>query len=193
MVNPFVEHTDAQLLLALRNNEYMAFNALYERYWPVVYSSAYKRLQDSATAKDITQDIFLQIWNRRNELDIVHLPSYLYTSVKNNVLKWMAKEERYKPIPELLEKWESKRHHPDEGLLYKEFLAVYEKLINQLPPAQREIYLLRYQQDMTTLEIARKLNISRKTVQNQLGKSTSFLRDSLSLYLILNVLLTQSS
>ncbi len=94
---------DQLLLQQLQNSDVAAFDALYDKYWKLVYSAAYKRLKDENYAKDITQDIFLQLWHRRHELKIEHLPAYLYTSVRNNVLKWMEKTQRITPVPELLE------------------------------------------------------------------------------------------
>ncbi len=63
-------------------------------------------------------------------------------------------------------------------------MKVYEALIKTLTPSQQEIFRMRYQQDMTTAQIAEQLNISRKTVQNQLGKSIIHLRESLLVALV---------
>lgn len=170
--------TNDQLLLQqLQNNDTAAFDALYDKYWGLVYSAAYKRLKDENYAKDITQDIFLQLWQRRHQLNITHLPAYLYTSVRNNVLKCMEKTQRITPIPELLE--QTAKEGADAALLRKEFMIKYENLINTLTASQQQIFRMRYQQELSTAEIAEKLNISRKTVQNQLGKSMNNLRELL--------------
>ena len=168
---------DQLLLQQLQSNDAAAFDALYDKYWKLVYSAAYKRLKDENYAKDITQDIFLQLWQRRHQLKIEHLPAYLYTSVRNNVLKWMGKEQRITPIPELLE--QTANEGADAALLRKEFMIKYENLINTLTASQQQIFRMRYQQELSTAEIAEKLNISRKTVQNQLGKSMNNLRELL--------------
>lgn len=168
---------DQLLLQQLQNNDAAAFDALYDKYWGLVYSAAYKRLKDENYAKDITQDIFLQLWQRRHQLKIEHLPAYLYTSVRNNVLKLMEKTQRITTIPELLE--QTARDGADAALLRKEFMIKYENLINTLTASQQQIFRMRYQQELSTAEIAEKLNISRKTVQNQLGKSMNNLRELL--------------
>lgn len=168
---------DQLLLQQLQSNDAAAFDALYDRYWKLVYSAAYKRLKDENYAKDITQDIFLQLWQRRHQLTITHLPAYLYTAVRNNVLKWMEKTQRITPVPELLE--QTANEGADAALLRKEFMIKYENLINTLTASQQQIFRMRYQQELSTAEIAEKLNISRKTVQNQLGKSMNNLRELL--------------
>lgn len=175
---------DKWLLAQLKEGSRTAFDALYERYWEQVYGAAYKRLQDAGFAKDITQDIFLQLWLRRGELEIDNLPAYLFTAVRNNVFKRMEKEKRYTPIPELMSLPDAPSNAADGTILRKEFMKVYEALIKTLTPSQQEIFRMRYQQDMTTAQIAEQLNISRKTVQNQLGKSIIHLRESLLVALV---------
>lgn len=182
---------DKSLLQQMQKGSINAFDTLYDKYWDVVYATAYKRLKDSAYAKDITQDIFLQLWLRREEIDIENLGSYLFTSVRNNVFKWLDKEQRYIPISELLLKLETAKDQSDGLLLKKELMARYEVIINALTPGQKEIFRLRYHEDLSTNEIADRLNISRKTVQNQLRKSVLQLRLSLGsvgfLFVLLNI------
>lgn len=176
---------DQQLLAQMREDDESAFHLLYDRYWEQVYSAAYKRLKDADYAKDITQDIFLQLWSRRKDLNIAFVPSYLYMSVRNNVFKWMEKEQRFTTIPDLLACLGKSSDNADVELLRKEFMAKYEALVDSLPAAQQAIFKLRFNEDLSTKEIAEKLNISRKTVQNQLGKSVGQLRDALDvLYLV---------
>ncbi|WP_316815782.1 RNA polymerase sigma factor [Pedobacter nyackensis] len=180
---------DKLLLLHMQQGSSSAFDALYDKYWEHVYAAAYKRLGDAAYAKDITQDIFLQLWVRRAEIDIENLGSYLFTSVRNNVFKWLDKEQRYTPISELLLQLETAKDQSDGLLLKNELMARYEVIINTLTPGQKEIFKLRYHEDLSTSEIADRLNISRKTVQNQLRKSVVQLRSSLGSVAFLLVLL----
>ena len=179
---------DQYLLTQMKGDDESAFHLLYDRYWEQVYNAAYKRLKDADYAKDITQDIFLQLWSRRKELQIAFVPSYLYMSVRNNVFKWMEKEQRFTTIPDLLACLEQRSDRADVELLRKEFMAKYEAMVNSLPAAQQTIFKLRFHEDLSTKEIAEKLNISRKTVQNQLGKSVGQLRDALDLLYIVALL-----
>lgn len=190
MINVNDNKTDDKLLLLrMQEGSSSAFDALYDRYWEEVYAAAYKRLKDAAYAKDITQDIFLQLWLRRAEIDIENLSSYLFTSVRNNVFKWLDKEQRYTPISELLLQLETAKDQSDGLLLKNELLARYEVIINTLTPGQKEIFKLRFHDDLSTNEIAERLKISRKTVQNQLRKSVVQLRSSLGSVAFLLVLL----
>jgi len=180
---------DKLLLLDLKEGRTEAFDALYEKYWKRTYAAAFKRLQNPEQAKDIIQDVFLQLWLKREETLIENLPAYLLTAVKNKVFNWMEKERKYTPVPELFLLLKTSQDQTDAELLRKEFSKTYEALINTLTISQQKIFRLRYQQDLSTSEIAEQLNISRKTVQNQLGKAIAQLRASLvmiSLLMIIN-------
>ncbi len=185
MIKPTKSKKDDQYLLDLmKADDESAFHLLYDKYWEQAYNAAYKRLKDADYAKDITQDIFLQFWSRRHELQLVSVPAYLYTAIRNNVFKWMEKEQRFTAIPDLLDLLVHERDQADVELLRKEFMQKYEALVNSLPAAQQTIFKLRFHEDLSTKEIAEKLDISRKTVQNQLGKSVNQLRDSLQVLYI---------
>ncbi|MBC6491401.1 RNA polymerase sigma factor [Flavihumibacter stibioxidans] len=179
---------DHQLLMELKSGSNLAFDALYDRYWEAVYTAAYKRLRDESSAKDITQDIFLQVWLRRNELEISNLKAYLLTAVRNNVLKKMEKENRFVPVPLLLLQLKTAGDKADADLMEKEFLKLYDAMVQSLTPSQQQIFRMRFQHDLSTEEIAEKLDISRKTVQNQLGKSVARLRESLLFFAVLFLL-----
>lgn len=176
---------DKLLLLKLKEGSIEAFDALYDKHWKSVYAAAFKRLQDPDQAKDITQDIFLQLWLKREESRIDNLPAYLHIATRNKVYNWMEKERRFVPVPELMLQLKSSRDQTDADLIRKDFEAACEALINTLTTSQQHIFRMRYQQDMSTSEIADVLSISRKTVQNQLGKAVAQLRASLLLLSII--------
>lgn len=177
--------SDKLLLLKLKEGNKEAFDVLYEKYWQGIYAAAFKRLQDPDLAKDMTQDVFLQLWLKREESDITNLSGYLYTSVKNMIFNWMERERKFTPIPELLLHLKVSLDQADAGILRNEFMQAYEALIVTLTPSQQVIFRMRYQQDLSTSEIAEQLNISRKTVQNQLTRAVAQIRASLTLVSLL--------
>jgi RNA polymerase sigma-70 factor (ECF subfamily) len=166
------ENADDRLLLRrMKENDEGAFTALYDKYWRLAYDTAYKRLNDTDLAKDLVQDIFVQLWNTRTSSDINNFPAWLTVAIRNNVYRYMQREKRLRSIKDLLLSVGSNNQEPDHKLLYKEFLVSYEKLINSLPEGQQTIFRLHYIDDLSTDLIAERLNISRKTVQNQLAKA----------------------
>lgn len=171
---------DFLLIEQIRENNTTAFNSLFNKYWQLAFGAAYKRLQNKEDAQDIVQEIFLQIWNNRDKLNIENFPAYLHVSVRNRVIKLAAKRKYDSPFSTHLIELIRNPAAVDDQLLYKEFFKAYEAFIATLPPQRQTIFKLRHQQELNTKEISQKLGISRKSVQNQLGKANDALRISLS-------------
>ncbi|SDE44361.1 RNA polymerase sigma-70 factor, ECF subfamily [Mucilaginibacter pineti] len=171
--------TDQDLLLHIRRGDRRAFNDLYDRHWDRVYSQAFKKLKDPDAAKDITQEVFIHLWAHRETNYIDNLDAYLFSSVRNNVFKILKKENNFIPIADLVFEAQSFCSQADAEILYKELEDAYMLLVNSMPPAQQKIYKMRFEDDLPTNEIADQLNISRKTVQNQLTRAVVLLRASL--------------
>lgn len=172
--------SDDELLLqqiGLGNKE--AFNLLYEKYWEKTYADAYKRLQDWDGAKDIVQDIFTHIWVKQKTLRIHNLPAYLNIAVRNKSFKFLAKQKLKHPFFGILETMPAASLQADNNILWKEFLSAYEAMLNVLPEKRQVIFRMRFQEDLSTKDIAAQLGISRKTVQNQLTRTVEELRVSL--------------
>lgn len=180
---------DSVLLVQVTEGDRAAFDILYERHFNVVYNSAYKRLKDADQAADIAQEVFVQLWLRNSKVPIENLSAYLFTLVRNNVFKFMERERRYEPLPMLYEELEGSNSGADAVLLYQEFLKAFEQLIESLTPQQRIIFKMRYEDDLTAAEIAHQLDLSPKTVRNQLGKALNQLRASFSMLFLLYFLL----
>lgn len=167
--------TDKLLLLQVQQGNKGAFNLLYDKYWAQAYSSAYKRLGDSEQAKDIVQDIFISIWLKRDTL-IENLPAYLNIAVRNRVFKLAEKNKNLTPLFEKLNTIPALHQNADSNIHYQEFCEGYEVLLSKLPPKRQMIFKLRFQEDFTTKAIADQMGITRKTVQNQLGKAIEHLK-----------------
>ncbi|MFC3197663.1 sigma-70 family RNA polymerase sigma factor [Parapedobacter deserti] len=158
-----------------------SFDRLYEKYWAYVFELAYARTKDLNLAEDITQGLFLRLWEKRQSLQITNIRSYLFIAVKNGVLNWIKAEQRKTPLTATLAELQEADTATDHSLLYQELLSIHDELIDRFTPAQQEIYHMRFRDDLTTKEIADKLGISRKTVQNQVHLCVTKLKKALSL------------
>jgi RNA polymerase sigma factor (sigma-70 family) len=176
---------DVFLLRQTGQGSKQAFNLLYEKHWGKAYAEAYKRLKDSDQAKDIVQEIFTHIWLKRESLHIDNLQAYLNIAIRNKVFKLVEKQKYIHPFFDILEDMPATGLQADDNLLWKEFLITYEALLNTLPPKRQIIFRLHFQQDLSTKNIATQLGVTRKTVQNQLGKAIEKLKVSLLPLLIL--------
>ena len=158
-----------------------SFDRLYEKYWEYVFELAFVRTKDLNLAEDITQGLFLRLWEKRQSLTITSLPNYLFIAVRNGVLNWIKAERRKYPLTDTLTALKEADTEADHTLLYRELLSLHNQLVDRFTPAQQEIYQMRFNEDLTTKEIASRLGISRKTVQNQLHLCITKLRKALAL------------
>lgn len=170
---------DAELLQQVEQGSKHAFNILYEKYWERAYVNAYKRLKDEDQAKDVVQEIFTHIWLKKETLHIDNLSAYLNIAVRNRVFKLIEKQKLIHPFFDILETMPATYLQADSNILWKEFFRSYELLLTTLPPKRQLIFRLRFQEDLPTKDIAMRLGLSRKTVQNQLSKAIEHLRISL--------------
>jgi RNA polymerase sigma-70 factor (ECF subfamily) len=170
---------DSLLLQQVEQGNSHAFNVLYEKYWELAFTNAYKRLKDYDQAQDIVQEIFTHIWLKRETLHIDNLPAYLNISVRNQVFKLVEKQKLIHPFFSVLETMSATSFQADADLLWREFFKSYEALLATLPAKRQLIFRLRFQEDVPTKDIAVQLGLSRKTVQNQLSKAIEQLQISL--------------
>lgn len=185
MTNRLFENgNDGLLLQQVVQGDRGAFGVLYEKYWEFVYSEAYKRLKDREQSKDIVQEIFTHIWVKRETLCIENLPAYLAIAARNKVYKVVARQKFSHPYFDYLEDLPAGSLQADSNLLLQELFKTYEALLNTLPPKKQLIFRLRFQHDLSTSDIAHRLGLTRKTVQNQLGKAIHQLKVGLFYTLI---------
>ncbi|HTE28604.1 RNA polymerase sigma factor [Flavitalea sp.] len=185
-------NSDEELFLQIKNGSDNAFGELYQKHWNRAFADACKRIRNRDQAKDIVQDIFLNIWLRRESLVIDNFPAYLTIAVRNQVFKLLEKEKHNHPFFDMLENLPAQFNMADSNILYKELAVSYDTLVNSLPPKRQLIFKLRFHQDQSTKEIAKSLSISRNTVQNQLGKAIEQLKVSLShLFIIVIIFLNK--
>ncbi|MES3018552.1 MAG: sigma-70 family RNA polymerase sigma factor [Bacteroidota bacterium] len=153
-----------------------SFNTLYNLYWHVAYSNAFKRLKDSDQAKDVVQEIFIKIWF--SDTVISNFPAYLNTAVRNQVFRLIAEQKKTSPFMDMLHDIPSLKG-ADSNIISEEFYKLYDAFISSLPPKRQHIFRLHFNENLTTKVIAEQMGISRKTVQNQLGKAIEQLKITL--------------
>lgn len=179
---------DTALLLEVRKGSRRAFNVLYDRYWKKVYNFAYKRINDREIAEDVSQDVFVQLWTRNTDTIILDLPSYLYTATRNGVFNRLGKEGKYTKLPDDAESIENKFDNADSKMLHAEFLSAFNALVDALPEQQRIIFKLKFNEHLSSQQIADKLQLSPKTVRNHIGRALERLKTELVLFQVLIIL-----
>jgi len=174
---------DNELWDKIKLGDSKAFDLLFERYWSAIYSTAFIYLKDQETCKEIVNDIFLNIWQKRHVLEINSFKAYLTTAARYHVYK-VVKKEKLSPI-QLIENYseipESKNsiNLGEEKILYQEMENDIDSVLNTLPQRCREIFVMSRINHLSNQEIADQLGISKRTVENQLTHALKILRFSL--------------
>lgn len=188
-MNTLKKATDDELATLLTDGSEAAFDSIYERYWRKLYNEAFKRINDSSDSEEIVQDIFVDLWHKRASRRIENLRGYLLGAVRYQVFAVYHKRKNLPAFEEPLDYMAFSTDNADSNFLRDELLTSIHQWLETQPEKRREIFRLRFLEGLSTIEIAEQLDISRKTVQNQLNTSQQSLRESIGRLLIVIILL----
>lgn len=135
------------------------FEALYREYWQRLYDFALAKTHDENVAEEIVQDLFVTIWEKRKELRITNLQSYLFVSVRNRVITYY-KQKIFADLDSA-----SDTVAPDYPLFLDELEAALQGAMEQLPQKTRDIFLLSRFEGKSVHEISANLYIPERTVE----------------------------
>lgn len=161
-----------------------AMKAVFTQNYGAVCAVVNRMLRDKALSEDIAQEVFIKFWNKKNSISIESsIPSYLKKMAINEAISHIRKykNKTLEQIPEHLEFKDS--INLEDDLIGKETKAEVILAIDQLPPKCRLVFQLSRFEELSYREIAEKLDISIKTVENQMSKALKTLRNSLKNHL----------
>lgn len=173
---------DNNIIVNLKNGDEKAFEALFWRYNTHIYHFVYSLLYDKSLAEDLTQNVFLKIWEKHESIDPEQsFDSYLFTIARHLVYKETENRLLSESLTENLRKRLSETDSITEETIDAESLREYiDSLVEELPPARREIFRLSRKEHLSYKEIALRLSISEKTVDTQINRALNYLRERLS-------------
>lgn len=176
---------EKELLLAFKGGDNKAFVKIYERHWEELFHHAWTMTSCEDMAKDVTQETFVELWNRLREQEIqMSLRAYLYTTVRNKTLNLIARgkvQTKYlESLGDYLEKGENRTDHPLRERQFQEYIDGH---IASLPEKMRIIFEMSRKERMTYKEIAEQLSLSDKTVKKQVSNALKILRVKLDVLL----------
>jgi RNA polymerase sigma-19 factor, ECF subfamily len=149
------------------------FNQVIHKYYPCLCDFACVITHSREFSKEIVDDVFIKIWDRREEVShIENLASYLYKAVKNTSFNYLEKKNRhhfvsFDNLPEI--SLPSELRTPEEDIISKEIYRDISQVINSLPEKCRLIFKLAKEDNLKYKEIADLLTLSEKTVENQIS------------------------
>lgn len=182
------------LVQQLQRSEVKAFDALFQNYSERLYRFAFSMLKNQEDAKEIVQEAFLRIWNKREEINSEKsFKSFLFSISYNLIidqLRIRLKNQEYRKF--LVHFFESENFELDNKLDYDKIVSQIRSAVEELPEKRKQIYILSRELGLNNKEIAARLEISVKTVENQITLALRHLKmrlgkDMLTVVLFLGV------
>lgn len=171
---------DNVLIERLKKDDKKALTELYNAYWKPLFISSYNLLKDKELCEEIIQDIFIDLWSNREKLQIkISLNSYLYACTRYKVFSQFRKNKIIRV--ELFENLNKRFQYatPETKLMHQELVEQIGAIVETLPQKCKQVYKLSRTEQLSHKEIAERLNISTKTVENHITKALRVLRLSL--------------
>lgn len=174
---------------ALRRGNHTAYDKIYMAYWDSIKNFLYKITRSQEEAKEITQDIFMNLWIKREQLDpSKKFKSYLFTIAKNSAYNRFNHKQVELKYQRLNHTETDFSTPPDEVLIAEEMELLTEIAISRMPKLRKQVYELSQQEMLSNEQIAQKLNISKENVANHLARAKRDLREILYLFIVLFIL-----
>ncbi len=166
------------------------FNSLFKQHYSSCVYVAYAILRDQQSAEDAVQELFIDLWNKRDKLFQVKThQAYLKKATQFKCFDIVRKRKR---TPEFSDEMEFAAHRsilsPEDEIVSKENLIRIKKAIDALPEKGRAIFYMSRRENMTYQEIADTLKISKKTVEYHMSQNLTSLKEAI-FSLILLILL----
>ena len=170
--------SDNELFDLFKSGSHAAYEEIYNRYYAALYIHAFKRLQEREECRDIIQELFTNLWLKREETDVNgHLSGYLYTSVRNRIFDLLARKKLKSSYVSSIQEFALAGQVATDYLVRKNQLAgIIEREIQLLSPRTREIFELSRKGHFTHREISEQLDISEQTVKSTVNNALKVLR-----------------
>jgi len=174
-----IDVIESELSHSIKVDDEASLRQIYKQYWTRLYVYAFNVLRERELCEDIVQEVFVDLWERRHDVQISDLSSYLYQSVKYQIFNRL-RESKYKR--QLLMKLDVMNTGDEIEELYekRELVAHIKDIISRIPKKRRIIFELSRNEGLSNKEISESLGISLQTVKNQIWESLKLIRKSLS-------------
>lgn len=176
-----------ELIAKLRESDQAAYTQIYHRLKLPLYAFLWKRTNDRELVTDILQDIFLAIWEKREQISYeTSLSGYLFSAARNKLLDSIAHEKvKQRYIDSFYDFIHAADASADDLIRTKEMSSLIAKEISALPPKTREVFELSREYNLSRKEIAQQLGISEQTVKSHMFQALKTLKLKLGSFLFL--------
>ena len=184
------KNADYELVKSLKRGDLFAFDKLFSKYSKKLYYFAKGYLGSKEDAEGLVQEVFLMVWNKRKELkEHLSFNAFLYTVTYNAIRKYFRKKAREKKyLDRFLVDYDGKYNKTVTDIEYNNLLELANEAIEKLPEKRKLIFQLSRHKGLSNIEIAKRLDISKKTVENQIHSALKFLREQFGKETLLTIL-----
>jgi RNA polymerase sigma-70 factor (family 1) len=173
------DKSESVFVRELSHGNILAFNTLFKKYSGRLYRFAYCYLKSEEESEEIVQEVFTIIWEKRFELkEALSFKSYLFT-ISFNMIRKHFRKKAYLAGYLNSRLYSESDSQTSESIIYNSAYQYIGDLIDKLPRRRKEIFIKSRFEGMKISEIAEELNISHKTIENQLTEALRFLRKNL--------------
>lgn len=174
------------ILKRLKENDRTALKELFQLHYLPVCRTIHRLVRDRSTVEDLAQEVFLRFWNKRHQINITSsLSAYIRRMATNEALGYLRSKKTFEDEEVILNEDRQSGQNVEAQLLHSELEDHIKAAINELPPKCRAVFVLSRFEELTYQEIADRMEISIKTVENQMGRALRILRTKLKSYLTL--------
>lgn len=190
-----IKTQEATLWNALKQGNKIAFGHLYELHYKSLYDYGYRLMPDKVQVEDAIQDLFIQLWRKRQNLtEVQHVKFYLFRALRRDIARLSEKKRHFEHMN--LDHFlfdEPRQYYFEQEEQERILTNKLKSMLQQLPERQLEVITLRFFENFNTEEVAAVMGISEKSVRNTLYKALTHLRENtqyLSLFLVFIFLLS---
>ena len=177
------QYLDDKLIIKnIKEGDVLSFDNIFKKYNKKVYYFAFSYLKNKQEAEDVVQEVFMNIWKCRDQINEYYVFSkYLFKITYNETCKKFRKQASDKKQLEVVQQnFSLEDNSTSLDIEYNNLLETVNLLIEKLPSRQKNIFLLNIKEQLTNDQIAQKLNISKKTVENYMAKAKTSIKNSLA-------------
>jgi RNA polymerase sigma factor (sigma-70 family) len=178
---------DDLLVRLLSTSDEKAFRVIYERYWEKIYFSVLKKINSREAAEELTQNLFVSLWEKREKATIKHLENYLSVAIKYIVINYIESCIARQNALVGIAGGDLADNTAEEKLLFDEVDAAIKRATSLLPPKTREIFKLSRLDRHSVREIAQIMNLSEKAVEYHITQSLKMMRLQLKEFMVFEV------